>query len=177
MQEHRNVILDNVIQQPDGCWIWQGPFNQAEDSPRKYGKLRKKIEGCLEDYAHRFSFLVFKGPITIGLYVCHTCDVRTCVNPDHLFLGSQKENLRDMINKGRFKARTPKSEKKLSEAQALLIRKDNRLHRVIAEEYGITRHEVRGIKNGRLFPQLSGTEVIKANYGVGLKKPRKIPHV
>lgn len=77
-----------------GCWIFMG--SGTDD----YGHLR--LHGGLGDMsAHHFSYLAHRGPIPKGLRVLHQCDVRRCVNPDHLFLGTQKENLQDMVRKGR----------------------------------------------------------------------------
>lgn len=79
-----------------GCWLWTG------SSRKGYGRLRyqSKMLG-----AHRFSYLMFKGEIPKGLFVCHRCDVTECVNPDHLFLGTNSENLKDAFNKGRLSSK------------------------------------------------------------------------
>ena len=53
--------------------------------------------------AHRFVWEQVNGPIPKGMNICHTCDVPSCCNPEHLFLGTQQDNVTDMINKGRFK--------------------------------------------------------------------------
>lgn len=83
---------------PSGCWQWTG----SKDS-WGYGQIRivsssggSKIRG-----AHRISFELFKGEIPDGYFVCHTCDNPRCVNPDHLFLGTQTDNMQDRLRKGR----------------------------------------------------------------------------
>lgn len=79
-----------------GCWLWGASLKEGKCGG--YGQL--KVNGK-EVTAHRVSYMIHKGPIPKGLYVLHTCDVRSCVNPDHLFLGTQKDNIHDMMKKGR----------------------------------------------------------------------------
>jgi hypothetical protein len=71
------------------CWIWLGRVH------KRYGY------GYLDYHAHRHSWEIHCGPIPIGMYVCHRCDNKICVNPDHLFLGTQLDNMRDMRAKNR----------------------------------------------------------------------------
>ena len=80
------------VEKSDSCWLWTG------STSKKYGQITvdgKRIR------AHRFSYTLQRGPIPSGLFVCHTCDVPHCVNPDHLFLGTNRDNLRDMTKKNR----------------------------------------------------------------------------
>lgn len=78
----------------NGCWIWQGAPNN-----KGYGRIA--IQGK-RIYAHRASFMIFNGSIN-DLNVLHKCDVPLCVNPEHLFLGTQQENVTDMMQKGRHR--------------------------------------------------------------------------
>lgn len=94
--------------------------------------------------AHRFSWELHNGPIPDGLKVLHKCDVRHCVNPDHLFLGTIKDNVDDMIQKGRkviLKGQdNPRA--KLTNNQVLQIKeelKTEKRHADIAKEYGVSK--------------------------------------
>lgn len=80
-----------------GCWLWIG----VDDGDTGYGRF-----GPRQHQAHRVSWLLYRGPIPAGLFVLHRCDVPRCVNPTHLFLGTQTDNVRDCIAKGRFSWRT-----------------------------------------------------------------------
>ena len=77
----------------DDCWIWQGRKHQEG-----YGRYS---EDGKEWLAHRYSATLVYGEIPSGNYVCHTCDTPSCVNPNHLFLGSPQDNVDDMMSKNR----------------------------------------------------------------------------
>ena len=96
------------------------------------------------------------GKIPEGMFVCHHCDNPICVNPNHLFLGSAFDNIQDAINKGRMKRGSEVCGSnhgcsKLTEQKVKDIRKDTRLHRVIAKEYGVVRRTISEIKQNKTW--------------------------
>ncbi len=105
--------------------------------------------------AHRLAYIEYVGPIPNGMVVCHKCDNPSCINPDHLFIGTQADNLRDAINKNRMKAPNPKGEKhglsKLTDEHVIAIRNDNRTQRAIAADYGVHQTTIKNIKLKRTW--------------------------
>ena len=87
-------LYSNIVIASNECWEWIGGINNVG-----YGQLT--IDGKT-DVAHRISFRVFKGKDPGKLYVCHKCDNRKCINPDHLFLGTALDNILDAQKKGRL---------------------------------------------------------------------------
>lgn len=76
----------------DGCWNWTSATRTGYGYFGVRGRMRM---------AHRVSYQLYVGTIPFGMFVCHHCDNRLCVRPDHLFIGTQKDNIQDMIRKGR----------------------------------------------------------------------------
>lgn len=133
------------IDPANGCWIWQRAL-----TTRGYGQMRRDRKSKM---AHRASYEFFVGPIPNGLVACHTCDNRACINPKHIFLGTQKENLEDMVEKGRS-LRGPVSHKaKLTLDQVISIKarfgKQSDLS--IARAFGVGGETIRKIRLGETW--------------------------
>jgi hypothetical protein len=86
------------VQKTDGCWFWT---QRGGAAPKSYGHITRWRNGRSVP-AHRASWEIHHGEIPAGKQVCHHCDVKRCVRPDHLFLGTARENLQDAAVKGRI---------------------------------------------------------------------------
>lgn len=132
-----------------GCWIWMGAVRQ-----RGYGQFHASGKNVV---AHRYAYETWNGPIKRGEVVCHRCDVTSCVNPSHLFAGTQLENVQDMDAKGRrvlhLGRKNPRA--KLTEAQVKSIFYDQRGYKEIAADHGIGKSNVFQIKRRKAWLHLA----------------------
>lgn len=136
---------------PDtGCWLWTGGTHEFG-----YGVMGVGRRGQGTTKAHRWAFEHFVGPIPDGMFVCHRCDVPACVNPDHLFLGTHLDNVRDAISKDRHARGEVNGHAKLTADDVRAIRADRRIQRVVAAEYGVARTVVSRIRSGTRWGHLS----------------------
>lgn len=168
---HKWVSERSIPEPNSGCWLWTGYVNSDG-----YGRAiwHKKVRG-----AHRISYELACSPVPDGMVVMHKCDVRCCVNPDHLTVGTQAQNIEDATRKGRMSSPTKGKwwlGKKRSESQKIqlslsrsplvltqirAILSDPRPNSVIAAEYGIHRTAVYRIKSGASFSKaLAQDEVL-----------------
>lgn len=130
---------------PSGCWEWQ-----KGKTPNGYGNI--SIGRQRQAYAHRVSYFVFNGPISEGLLVRHKCDNPSCVNPEHLELGTQVDNMQDCKKRGRMSmppvARGAANHKtKLTEEQVAYIVNSDKSNRELAEMFGVSQAAIRWRKN------------------------------
>jgi len=128
------------------CWIWTG------GTTRGYGTIG--VRGTKTRPAHRVSYELFVGQIPAGLFVCHRCDNRPCVNPDHLFVGTAKDNSQDMVAKGRSNPGEGRPNHKFTEAQALEIINCSTTPKELAKKYGVFESAIRSIRTGKNWPHL-----------------------
>ncbi|RYE79646.1 MAG: hypothetical protein EOO74_03395, partial [Myxococcales bacterium] len=133
------------VQKGDGCWEWQGWRND-----NGYGLLMSQGKAVR---AHRLAWVFENGPIPDGLFVCHHCDNPPCVRLDHLFLGTNTDNMVDMVRKGRARPVRGEhnSQSKLTEAQVLEI-----FERVVLGESTRSIAQSLGVHQGTIDAALSG---------------------
>lgn len=128
---------------PDECWMWTGGVMRSG-----YGGIGKggRREGIA--YTHRLSWELNVGPIPQGMHILHCCDLRyatgdttyrRCVNPSHLRLGTNVENISDMVKLKRHQHGETSGNAKLSEASVRAIRASSEPHLVLARRYGVSR--------------------------------------
>lgn len=135
-------LWEKVERTASGCWI----FNGAR-GPAGYGYITSESPPRTLR-AHRAAWEVARGPIPQGLRVLHRCDVRSCVNPDHLFLGTNADNSADMLEKGRSVKGERHPNTKVTDAQAREIRGATGKLRDIGDRYGVSESMVSLIKRG-----------------------------
>src|SRR3990167_1599280 len=117
----------------DSCWVWQGSCNH-----KGYGQFG--ISSGNMKPAHRISYGIYKGHIPNGKFVCHSCDNPPCVNPAHLFVGTNRDNMIDMFckNRGNRPVGERHHQSVLTTNEVLNIRADLRQYKEISMEYGIS---------------------------------------
>ena len=154
----RKVQLNNYQVTKNSCWIWKGTIGTDG-----YGKLKRHGRTIR---AHRFFYAIHIGEIPKDLFVCHKCDTPSCVNPEHLFLGTHLENEQDKTRKGR-RPRSPtivfpecpcKGEAvntaKLTEEKVLFIRTSKHSSKVLAEMYKVHVTTIQNVRALRTWKHL-----------------------
>ena len=124
-----------------GCWNWTGGTTWVG-----YGQFA--FDGYVAP-AHRHAYLEFKGPIGPNLVVRHKCDNKLCCNPDHLEIGSQRDNVMDYIARG-------DRSYGVDDATARAVYNATGLAADIAERFGVRLNVVRGIRQGRTYTHVTG---------------------
>lgn len=147
-------FMANVLPEPNsGCWLWDGTLSNSG-----YGLL--KLPSDRRNYlAHRVSWELHKEPIPAGLFVLHCCDNRACVNPDHLFLGTKRDNTADMMRKGRNVFRPLSGEAngnaKIDEETVRAIRKSPLGVVRASRAFGISPSQIHAIRKGKSWKEVA----------------------
>ena len=134
------------IRGEDDCWLWRGYARENGYGSASIG--RKSVS------AHKFSYELHYGSVPAGLVVMHTCDVKRCVNPYHLTLGTPSDNTQDALQKGRFPVGEESSSARLTARDVDAIRaafRSGDSKRSIAERFGVHRSTVQDIIHGRTW--------------------------
>lgn len=142
------------VEKSDGCWLWIGNKSKAG-----YGRISVGTKSLGYVQSHRLSWEIHnKKSIPNGLVVMHKCDNPSCVNPDHLSVGTYKENTQDMISKGRKRTVAPVGEANgkslLTAEQAKEIKESTLSMAALARKFGVSPSCVRGVKIGRTWKHL-----------------------
>lgn len=152
----RERLMRRVCVNTDtNCWNWTGPVSSAG-----YGMIGINYKSRT---THRVSYEIHCGEIPTGFHVLHRCDNRKCVNPKHLFLGTQADNVADMVSKNRHAGwsglrGTAHGCSKLTENDVREIRAAVNPHvRDLAKKYGVDRNHIYAIRSGKLWKHLLPT--------------------
>jgi hypothetical protein len=138
------------VKKTDGCWNWVGAKHV-----KGYGAFRFNNR---MGRAHRFSYELHRGGIPAGMLVLHRCDNPACVNPDHLFLGTNADNMADKVSKGRQAHHGFRGDEhptaKLTVAEVLAVREAEGTHREVAAQFGVSRKQIEDIRARRAWAYL-----------------------
>ncbi len=144
------------VRGPDDCWEWT-----AGSTSNGYGSFGMD---CLNYYAHRISYAIANDDPG-KLCVCHTCDNRLCVNPNHLWLGTIQADLKDRDEKDRQAKGEQQGLAKLTEKQVKEILESNEPQQVLADRFGVSRENISDIKCGKTWKHLEGGCAFKSQTG------------
>jgi transposase len=163
-----DYLLDRVRRSSRGCWEWQrGRHRQG------YGQFTNKAGKTV--LAHRVSYEHFCGPIPVGIKVCHECDNPACINPVHLFLGTQLQNMADCAAKGRRLKAWSKEERET----AVEMRKNGVPLCDVAKHFNVSEATVarnikigkgRSLKHGKAKLSISQIEGVRSDEKAGITR-------
>ncbi len=162
-QLYRRIDVNAVTH----CWNWTGSL-----TVKGYGQFKNKKFGPNLMAASRASWLIHNGPISKGLFVCHKCDNRKCVNPDHLFLGTQKQNMEDCVAKVRINRGERRPQSKLTELDVREMRGLRRLGwswEKLMVKYDVSKNCVRSATIGQTWAHID-TPVPTERFPSGRRK-------
>jgi len=171
------VLLPNNLEDDD-CWEWTGPKNEYGYGIFHYNNKRVR--------AHRFIYECYNGYFDDDLFVCHKCDYPSCIKPNHLFLGTPKDNSEDMVNKGRSSFGEKCGTSKLTEVEVreiLLDISSNKYNTIleITNHYNIQSMQIIRILKGKCWKNITKDfdinkirNILKTKQNSGENNPRAI---
>jgi len=148
--EKIKINYEKYVIKKDGCWLWNGVVDKDG-----YGQLPCGYHK--QGKAHRISWLLHKGEIPNGMLICHSCDNPPCTNPDHLFLGTIKENNEDSRKKGRLALGVKNRNSKLDEKSVIEIRNLLKIgikSKRIAQDFGVSPSQICAINKGKSWKHI-----------------------
>jgi hypothetical protein len=150
MRKQRTLVplktrFESKVKITPGCWIWTGAKTGGG-----YGNIKHCGKVLI---ASRVSYELYCSAIPDGLHVLHKCDNPSCVNPDHLFLGTHCDNMHDMYHKNRREAATGERNgaSKLTQQKVLLIRNDSRASDKVGADFGVSGCLIRKIRRSEIW--------------------------
>lgn len=150
-KQHLAKYFEKRVIRKSGCWDWSTKGNGSKYIRMDYARKEKRIS------AHRYSYLIHKGEIPKGMFVCHSCDNPRCTNPEHLFLGTCKDNLVDMAKKNRNRTGENHANSKIKIKDVIKIKKLLSLGvsaARISRDLHISIHIIYPIKQGKTWKNI-----------------------
>lgn len=154
LTQRERFLIKAKIKDFKHCWVWEGAGH-----PTGYGRFGMTNDNVT--FSHRASWQLFRGDIPTGMFVCHKCDVRLCVNPYHLFIGTAKDNMHDASMKGRIRvpleshmSNENHQVSKLTNKQVLYIRRSRYDNKTLAKTFGVTPACIWAARTMRTFRDL-----------------------
>jgi hypothetical protein len=187
----RDRFFSRFVIDSNNCWVWNGAKITHKRTGDSYGCIAGKIDGVRyvkqgrQILAHRASWILHYGAIPVGegyhgTVVRHKCDNPLCVNPEHLELGTQKDNVDDMLKRNRGdisgfvnKRGTEHRNAKLNAEQVAEIVNSSEMNYVLAEKYGVSTHCIKRVRCGKTYFNITDHEALKesAKKRKGLSRP------
>jgi hypothetical protein len=144
------LLADNSIPEPNsGCWLWLKSVDRYG-----YGQWTR-YHGGRRVTAHRMAYEIHNGPLPAGACVCHRCDVRSCVRPDHLWLGTVAENNADKVDKGRQSRGEKSGLAKLTAEDVARIRAHPGSHQDAADLFRVSQSLIWAVRSGRAWSHVN----------------------
>lgn len=143
----KEKLLQQCIKEEYGCWLWTGRTTKG------YGVVSIKNHPT---YVHRLSYELYKGEIPKGMFVCHSCDVKNCMNPEHLWLGTNQENVTDAVQKKLHSFGEDRPTAKLTDKDVLEIRESTLKMRKLAILYKVGLSTIWRAKNKVYWKHVNG---------------------